>query len=343
MAKSASFNRSKNSRMATVTELSQMAGCSIATVSRVLNNSGAVSDATREAVLKAMRQTQYLAKRTERRSRAVVRSINANPQQGIIEIVQHRHSPVERISVDGDSLAVGPLEKMPEQDRVPRPYQLGVSFYQHLVNGAVDELGKWGFRAQLRLNSDLLDPTLVADMNDRNREGVLLIGEYSKDLGQFMKHCLPPLVLVDILHQGPCDMVTIDNFAGIQAAFRHLYNLGHRRIGFVGRRDEIAAFSERYAAFHMHMAEAGLQVQDQWVYQGPDHIETTTVGVKRILEHAQRPTALICANDCYALGVARAANSLNMTIPHGLSVVGFDDVEFAAMVTPPLTSVRVPL
>src|SRR5690606_5172684 len=63
--------------------------------------------------------------------------------------------------------------------------------------------------------------------------------------------------------------------------------------------------------------------------------------VAAMLSAADRPTALLCQNDCCALGVVRAASRMGIAIPSQLSVIGFDDVDFAALVTPPLTSVRV--
>ena len=324
----------------TITEVSRRAGCSIATVSRVLNNSGAVSPKTREAIIKAMRETQYLASRGARRSMASEHKTS----DGVVEIVQHRHSPLDQVSTDGGTLEIGPLTAVPRGLR-PRSSPLG-AFFRKIVDGAVDELSRWGYRAQLRFDSDLLDPALLADINDPRRSGVLLIGEYSGDLPKFVAQCLHPLVLVDLIHSGPAPVVASDNFSGVRATFNHLYGLGHRRIGFVGQSDEIVAFAERYTMYMVRMTETNLPVRPEWIYriQGrADHLEATVAGVRRILESADRPTALVCANDFHALGVMRAAGAMGISIPEQLSVVGFDDDEFASLVTPPLTTARVPL
>lgn len=326
---------------ATVAEIGRLAGCSIATVSRVLNNSGSVSPETRESILKAMRETQYRSKSAVRRGRSTGR--NGGSGQGVVEVIQHRHSPVESLSLDHGELEVGPTVELYEGSSVPRSWHLGNAFHRRIVDGVVEELSRWGWRAQLQINTDLLDPQLVAEMNGPEHGGILLIGEYSADLPKFVDQCLHPLVLVDLVHDGPADVVTIDNLVGISAAFEHLRSLGHERIGFVGKRDDVVAFAERFTAYKLRMIEAGLAVRTEWVYEGPDHIEATAGAVRAILERPERPTALVCSNDCYALGVVRAANSLGLSIPERLSVVGFDDVEFASLVTPPLTTVRVPL
>lgn len=322
---------------ATVTEISRLAGCSIATVSRVLNNSGAVSAETRASVVKAMRETQYLANRAARRSSRVARQTTT----GVVEIVQHRHSPLEDLSMDSTGVRVGPLHEAPKGG--PVQTALGSSFYRTIVDGAVEELHRWGYRAQLRLDSDLLNPDLLMDINGDSRNGVLLLGEYSPSVGDFVEQCLHPLVLIDINHAGPADVVTSDNFAGIRATFEYLYGLGHRRIGYVGRQDHDPSFLERFTMYKLKMAEANLSVRPDWIYAGHTHIDMTAAGVRKILELEDRPSALIAANDCYALGVIRAAAALGIAIPQQLSVVGFDDEDFSSMVTPPLTTAHVPL
>jgi len=316
-----------------------MAGCSIATVSRVLNNSGAVSAQKREAILKAIRETEFYTSRARRGGRRVQ---SKKENTGVIEIVLHRHSPVERLSMRHGELRVGPLVPTKENGPSPRSFELN-SFHRNIVDGAIEELSRWGFRAQIRMNSNLLDSALLADINGPDRSGVLLIGEYSNDLSQFVRHCMHPLVLVDIIGKGQPDVVTTDNFEGIREAFDHLYALGHRKIGFVGRRDEIIALAERYTAYKLKMTEYGLAIQPEWVYEGYDHIERTAAAVSEMLKHPDRPSALMCSNDCYALGVVRAASALNISIPGELSVMGFDDVDFASLITPPLSTVRVPV
>jgi len=324
----------------TVTDIGRLAGCSIATVSRVLNSSGSVSPQKREAILKAIRETEFFTNRARRGGRRV--QPHKKETEGVIEIIQHRHSPVEKLSVRNGELRVGPLAPMRQEKASPRSFELN-SFHRNIVDGAIEELSRWGFRAQIRMNSDLLDSSLLTDINGPDRSGVLLIGEYSNDLAQFVRHCMHPLVLVDIIGNGPPDVVTTDNFEGIREAFDHLYQLGHRKIGFIGRRDEIVALAERYTAYKLRMTECNLPIRPEWIYEGYDHIEHTAAAVNGMLSRADRPTAVMCSNDCYALGVVRAASGLGISIPGELSVMGFDDVDFASLITPPLTTVRVPV
>jgi LacI family transcriptional regulator len=73
-----------------------------------------------------------------------------------------------------------------------------------------------------------------------------------------------------------------------------------------------------------------------------NRIDHAQAGTMRVLGQPDRPTALVCANDCAAVGVVRAAHELGVSIPGQLSVVGFDDADFASLVLPPLTTIRTP-
>jgi LacI family transcriptional regulator len=323
----------------TVAEIGRLAGVSAATVSRAMNNSGSVSSKAREAIQRVLSEAKYDPRRAPVNRRAQTAPVNGSE---LVEIVFHRHSPVEPISVGQGSLIVGPLNWLPSSGWQSEGYQLGMSFHRRVVDGAIAELTRWRRKAALQFNSNLLDPLFLKEVNKSDKCGVLLVGEYSKDLQRFTEVCRQPLVLVDFIHQGPHDVVTIDNLGGIAQAFAHIHKLGHRKIGFIGARVEVEAFHERYVAFKMQMADVGLTVNPAWVFSGFEHIELAAKELRPMLSAADRPTALLCANDCYALSVIRAASDLGISIPHTLSVVGFDDGDVASMVTPPLTTIRVP-
>ena len=322
----------------TVADIGRLVGCSSATVSRAINNSGPVSAETRAAVLKALRETRYLPRRDGRKAQAASKAT----ERGLVEVVFHRHTPTEPVTMGEGGLTVGPLLEFPEK-AFSKPFQISNSFYRQIVDGAVEELSRWGHNAVLKLNSDLTDARLIEEINQPDRRGILLMGQDTADIDWFITQCRHPLVLVDYIHNSWPDAVTTDNFEGITAAFDHLYQLGHRKFGFAGMLDEVHAFSERFTAFKLCMVEAGLSINPQWVDEGANHVQNTADRISRILALPDRPTAFICANDCSALGVVRAASGMGVSIPNDLSVVGFDDQEAASLVTPALTTVHVPM
>ncbi len=323
----------------TVAEIGQIVGCSTATVSRALNNSPSVSPKLRDAVLRVIKENHYKARRARRGAKSAA-SRDAMRQ---IEIILYRHTPMERISAAAGELAVGNLSSVPPSQLLSGPYRLSNSFYRQIIDGMLEELRRWDYEAVLRNCPNVSDSRFLQETNQPNKQGVLVVGEYGPDLEKFVDQCSHPLVLVDLIYPGARDVVTTDNQAGIGDVFDYLYSLGHREFGFVGGPDWVVGFAERYRAFQFKLAGAGIVLRPEWVYHGSNHIDQTARGVETILRQAHRPTAMICVNDCAALGVLRAASHAGLRVPDDLSVAGFDDQESAGMVTPALTTVRVPM
>jgi DNA-binding LacI/PurR family transcriptional regulator len=304
-----------------------------------MNNSGPVRAKTRAAVMKALQESQYVSRRPASATGIADRKGSAR----LVEVVLHRSTPIERLSVSHGRLAVGPVRQVDDGNLLSKPYLLANSFYRRIIDGAVEELPNWQHRAVLQNSGNLLDAKFISELNGPDRAGILLLGEDSPDLGDFIAQCRHPVVLIDLIHRGWPDVITTDNMLGIELAFDHLYSQGHRRIGFVGRRDSNKAFAERFSGYQLKMLQAGLSFSDAWIHAGANHIDSTADGVVEILSRPDRPSAFLCANDFSALGVVRAAGRLHMSIPNDLSVVGFDDEDAASVVTPALTTVRVPM
>jgi DNA-binding LacI/PurR family transcriptional regulator len=326
----------------TVAEIGKLVGCSGATVSRAINSSGAVSPKTRAAILNAVR-THDVSPARQRRGRPSGQQ--RARESGLVEILYFRDTPIERLSADHGEVTVGPYGHWNDAESIMGGQELSSSFYRRIIGAAAAELGDWGHRAVIEVSRNLASPEAIADVNRPDRAGILLLGQYGPFLPTFVEQCLHPLVLVDLIQHGPSDVVTTDNMLGIGKAFDHLYELGHRKIGFAGKVLRDVAFMERFNAFRWKMSEAGLPLRDDWVYEGthPMRLDQTQEGIVRLLKQKDRPMALLCANDCTALSVVRAAAHLGLRIPQDLSVVGFDDDEAAALVTPALTTVRIPV
>jgi DNA-binding LacI/PurR family transcriptional regulator len=332
------------STTSTLAHVSAKAGCSPATVSRVLNNSGPVSRDVRRNVLKAVQESGYVPRRPQRSGRNIdtVKMERIDQTQDLFEVILYRNSPMEHISADEGTLRLGPSSKVSSEEMLTQNYSLTADFYMHIISGIMDELADTSRRAMLQTTDDLGSPSLLKSVRNPGIGGVILLGEYSSDLDYFMQQCDKPLVLVDIIHPGHADVVTIDNMAGISMAMDHLLELGHRRIGYIGAPFN-KSYEERWVTWQWKMTGAQLPVNPNWVYQGPESIHTTAKGVAEILQATDRPTALVCANDFAAMAVLRAAEYLRINIPSQLSVIGFDDINASAMVTPALTTLHVPL
>jgi DNA-binding LacI/PurR family transcriptional regulator len=323
----------------TIADVGKLAGCSPATVSRVLNSSGSVSRKTREAVLRSARDLGYLGGiAIKDRKRA-----NGNRVVGrAVEIVLHCSDGVERLALGREGVEVESLKTFPGSDYFRPDYSLTNSFHRELIGGIVGELSKRGLKAVLQIADNLAEGEFLDDLNSPDKMGVLLLGEPTGDVGQFCQRCIHPLVLVDILHRSWPDVVTIDNAYGMSLAVKHLASLGHRDIGFVGW-SENENFRDRRIGFVMSLFDQGIAFRPEWCCESTVHIEEKAVEVAQMLAKSSRPTAIVCCNDFQALSVIRAATRLGLRVPQDLSVVGFDDVELSQFVNPSLTTVRVPI
>jgi LacI family transcriptional regulator len=185
-------------------------------------------------------------------------------------------------------------------------------------------------------------------------DGILLVGPASMDVVQALRGGDRPLVLVDnAVPEVPVDAVLSDNFGGGRAAVVHLVELGHRDIAFIGgpfrvsprplrhRTNTVWSMEQRALGYLIALSEAGIQL-DYRLYEGDNH---TTAGgyaaCQRLLAAGIKFTAIFCANDAAAIGAMRALHEAGLGVPHDVSVVGFDDIEVAQHLIPPLTTVRV--
>jgi len=316
------------------------AGCSHATVSRVFNNSAYVNPDLRTRVLAIANELGY-RKRPRRHTR------NAAPVDatgGQVEIVLHRHVPLERAPIEDGHIPVtiNPPTDISAKGMLSATQRFADAFYGQIVNGAIDEISRRQGKATVQANHDLLSPAFLDDLNRLDHLGVVLLGVYSPQLADFVARVRRPLVLVDLLHEGWPDVVAIDNASGAQQIVRHLVELGHRRIGYVAGASN-PSYAERREMVLWSLHKAGLTPQLDLSFEQTGRIEEIADGIVPLLRRPDRPSALICANDFLALGVMHAAKLAGIDIPGQLSVVGFDDIDAAAIVTPALTTVHVPL
>ncbi|MEU5903009.1 LacI family DNA-binding transcriptional regulator [Micromonospora sp. NPDC047467] len=152
-----------------------------------------------------------------------------------------------------------------------------------------------------------------------------------------------PLVAIDPTGDlSPTPAVGANNWSGALAATRHLLDLGHRRIGVItGPVDDLTARA-RLDGFRAALDYAEVPLDEALERRGVFSFDDGRELGAQLLAQAVPPTAVVCGNDLQALGVYAAARASRLRIPEDLSVVGFDDIDQAAWLTPPLTTVRQP-
>lgn len=177
----------------------------------------------------------------------------------------------------------------------------------------------------------------------------LIMHPYYPSAGQdspFSTVDVPVVVLGDSTagdhHPAHWDQVTSSNLAGARQAVEHLLSLGHRRIAFVKGLPGTPSSLKREAGFHAAFQAAGQQPDPALIVAG----DYTQAGGRRAAEalfgRDAPPTAVFCANDLSALGVLQVAHMRGLRVPEEVSIVGFDDIDEAALATPPLTTFSQP-
>jgi len=165
-----------------------------------------------------------------------------------------------------------------------------------------------------------------------------------------------PMVLMDRLIYGvDCDCVTSDNYGGASALMRHLIELGHERIVFLSHHElHLLTVSARYRAYCDALSAAGLDSCDPWQISRPGNeigasetfrllMNASSPVLQQIREYLvdanPRPTAIFAVNDYVAVLATRAIKLLGLRLPDAISLAGFDDIELAAHLEVPLTTV----
>jgi DNA-binding LacI/PurR family transcriptional regulator len=152
-----------------------------------------------------------------------------------------------------------------------------------------------------------------------------------------------PIVLINSHHSSEfVHSVRIDDFHGSQAAARHLIELGHTRIGYIGDRLGFQSDAERSSGYRRTLEDNGLSFDPTLIAYGDGSPDSGRAALRQLLALPEPPTAVFCYNDRQALGAMRAARERGLRIPQDISLCGFDDLFFAPFLDPPLTTIRQP-
>ncbi len=133
--------------------------------------------------------------------------------------------------------------------------------------------------------------------------------------------------------------VLSDNRAGGVLATQHLIGLGHRRIAHIGGPPDLTSANERYDGYVEAMSAAELDLDEALIHRGRYSQETGALGLAVLLDQPSPPTAIFAAADYIAIGVLREARARGIPIPMEMSIVGFDGISIAQLLSPPLTTV----
>jgi DNA-binding LacI/PurR family transcriptional regulator len=151
-------------------------------------------------------------------------------------------------------------------------------------------------------------------------------------------------VLINNHHPGNLvHSVGVDNVAGAQLITRHLIELGHRRIGYIGDRFGGQADKDRSNGYRAALRKARIRLAPELLVHAESSLDGGLRGIKQLLDLRARPTAVFCYDDITALGAYKAIRSAGLRVSKDISVAGFDDLFFSSCLEPSLTTIRQPM
>lgn len=184
--------------------------------------------------------------------------------------------------------------------------------------------------------------SLIRRMLQRNVDGVAVMTfGIEEELVQKLVEREFPLVFVDAGPDLPNIRILKVNYSeGIRQAVQHLAALGHRNIAFISGPLRLRSAVARRDAFLKSMGELGLTVPAESLVEGDHTMEGGIAAMERLIALPELPTAVLCSNDMTAIGGLHALYRTTHSVPHDVSVVGFDDIHLAQFMLPPLTTVQ---
>ncbi len=305
-------NRDKNADAgapASIKDVARIAGVSIATVSRCINDPERVRAPTRKRVEDAIRQTGYSPN-----------TLAQNFRRGKTKVI----------------MVVLP--------------SVGDPFFTEVMSGIRKVATEKGYSLlinETQFNAMTADE-IGAMVVSRQADGIVLLASVSpfgtEVLSSKNNRRLPVVVGCEIvsLKTAGYPSVHIDNRIAASEATDYLIAQGHRRIAFIHGQEASLLTKDREDGYRASMTAAGLEIEEGWVTGGNLNIRDTIEATGRLLGHPNRPTAIFCANDEMAMGCMHAIKSAGLNVPRDVSVVGFDDVRYAEVLDPPLTTVCQP-
>ncbi|AUU20737.1 HTH-type transcriptional regulator GalR [Aeromonas caviae] len=292
--------------MATIKDVALLSGVSVATVSRVINHSPKASQASRDAVFKAMHELNY------------------HPNANARALAHQNNDTLGLIVADVSDPFFGTMVKAVEQ------VAQATGNFLLIGNGYHDAAKEKHVIEQLighRCSGLVVHAKMLPD----------------EELIQMMSY-VPGMVLINRIVPGfDSRCVALDDRYGSWLATRHLIQEGHKKIGFLCSNHQISDSQDRLQGYLDALQEHNIPVDERLISRGsPDELGGEAA-MTELLSRGQQMTAVVCYNDSMAAGALSVLSDNGIDVPQDLSLVGFDDVLISRYLRPRLTTVRYPI
>jgi len=286
-----------------IKEVAKHAKVSTATVSRTINESEKVSARTAERVRKAIKELNFYPN-THARTLVSGRSRMLGL---IISDITNPFFPELVKHFEDQAVQKGLEVIIANTDYKPRRM---AECIRRMVERKVDGAA---------IMTSEADPALVTELTRRNI----------------------PTVFMDTGKNGSLSAnINIEYEQGIQEGLQHLFSLNHRRIAFISGPLNLPSAQRRLDAFVAGMKARGIKIGNEMIEKGDHRIEGGVSAMRNLLRLAERPTAVMSSNDMTAIGALGMLHDAGLQVPRDISLIGFDDIAFAHLTQPALTTIR---
>lgn len=292
----------------TLNDIAELSGVSVSTVSRVLNNKAAeyrISADTEEVILEAAEKLKY-------RPNQIARGLRLKRTNTLGVIAPDVSNP----------------------------------FFAYIIKRVQNIAHNLGYSILVCNTDENLDQEIEhANMLYRNRVDGLI----AMPVGQDFRHYAEwldkgrPVVLLDRCYDGiDTNKVMVDNYSGSYEAVAHILGFGHRRVAFIQGLPGTYTNTERLRGYRQALRDHGAELDDALVVGGDFREENGYLETKLLMTMKDRPTAIFATSDLITLGALKAIYEEGLNIPDDVSLVMFDDFDFAPYLKCPITAVRQP-
>ncbi|MDD3996997.1 MAG: LacI family DNA-binding transcriptional regulator [Sphaerochaetaceae bacterium] len=321
--------------MATLKDVAEMAGVSIATVSFVLNDKKTISPKTKEKVLSSIEALGY-------RPNMVAKGFKTKQTKSIAVLVPTITNPVypsfvNRIEVASRSEGYRVILYSYEND----PIKGNIDFLGDLYDRMVDGIIICGIPDLSIKNNSKRNEQIMNAFIERQTPFVFFSEE--EQLQYFANICGIPLQSNPNLFH----LLTIDRQKATYEVIRHLIETGHRRIAFIAEGTGLTSpqnvpYQKKLAGYKQALAEFGLPLDEKLIITGSDDFRGGDECFSKLQMLTNSPTAFFCTGDTIALGVLHAAHRFRISVPNEVAVIGFDNIPISRYWNPKLSTVAVP-
>lgn len=287
-----------------IQDVAKEAKVSVATVSRVLNNSRSVTESTRASVSAAIKKLNY-------RPNLLGRDLRRTETRRALILLPN----------------------------------IGNPFYARIVKGIEDVAHRNGYNVML-CNTDSLperERNYLELLKNRLADGVIFMApvigrEELADIGS----SFPVVQCCEYIPDTGVSQVSIDNYSAAYKLTKHLISSGHNKLGMISSKGSLVSIGQRESGYKKALEDSGIKFDEELIKYGDYSFKSGIRAANQFMSMKDRPTAIFAISDIMAIGALKAARDNNLKIPEEIAIAGFDNINFASMYSPALTTISQP-